>query len=252
MLLVYLAAAWSAGIALAFLFPFPPEFWDVGLLLPLGLLLIWRNDPLLRRVHLCVLFLLLGALRYTIAQPVFDEHALASLNDRGAVVLIGQVSDPPEKRDSTTSVHVAVTRAQVNADWRDLSGIALVQVPRETDVRYGDVVRIYGAPTTPPEYPDFSYKDYLARQGIHSLVQYASLTVQAHDQGDWFFTKLYAFRDRALAAIYASLPDPAASLLAGILLGVDSGIPSDVSDAFSATNTAHIIAISGQNRTQTA
>ncbi|MDE3089614.1 MAG: ComEC/Rec2 family competence protein, partial [Chloroflexota bacterium] len=62
-----------------------------------------------------------------------------------------------------------------------------------------------------------------------------------------FFAALYAFRDRALATVYAILPDPAASLLAGILLGFDSGIPRDVSDAFSATNTAHIIAISGFN-----
>jgi competence protein ComEC len=56
---------------------------------------------------------------------------------------------------------------------------------------------------------------------------------------------LYAFRNHALETIYAILPDPSASLLAGILLGIDSGIPRDVTDAFSATNTAHIIAISG-------
>jgi competence protein ComEC len=248
MLLVYLAAAWSAGIVLSLCFPLPQELWGVWLGLPLGSLLIWRNDPLLRRVHLCLAFLLLGALRYTLAQPLFDGNSLASLNERGAVVLIGQVSDPPDVRDRTTNIRVAVTRVQVNGTWRDLSGGALVQVPRETDVRYGDLVRIYGAPTTPPEDTDFSYKDYLARQGIHSLIQFGTLTVQERDQGNWFYTRLYAFRDRALAAIYASLPDPAASLLAGILLGVDSGIPRDVSDAFSTTNTAHIIAISGFNR----
>ena len=251
MLLVYLAAAWSAGIAAAYLLPLPQELWCVWLLLPLGSLLIWRSDPLLRRANLCLLCLLLGALRYTLAQPILDSNSLASLNDLGAVVLMGQVSDPPEVRNHTTNVRVDVTRVQVNGTWRDLSGRALVQVARETDVRYGDLVRIYGAPTTPPEYTDFSYKDYLARQGVHSLIQFGALTVQARDQGNWFYTRLYAFRDRALAAIYASLPDPAASLLAGILLGVDSGIPRDVSDAFSATNTAHIIAISGQNRTQT-
>ena len=247
MLLVYLVAAWSAGIAIASLFSFPLELWGVWLLLPLGSLLIWRHDPLLRQVHVCLLFLLLGALSYTQAQPVFDENSLASLNEHGAVVLIGQVSDPPEVRDRTTNVHVAEICVQAAGTCRKLTGNALVQVPRETDVRYGDLVRIYGAPTTPPEYPDFSYKDYLARQRIYSLIQFGSLTVQARDQGNWFYTRLYAFRDRALAAIYASLPDPAASLLAGILLGVDSGIPSDVSDAFSATNTAHIIAISGFN-----
>ena len=247
MLLVYLAAAWSAGIAATTFLSFAPLLWGGWLLLPLGLLLIWRRDPLLRRAHLCLLFFLLGALRYTIALPHFDDHALTSLNDRGAVSMLGDVIDPPEVRDATVNVRVAVTRVKVDQGWRDVSGVALLQAPRETDVRYGDQLQIFGAPTTPPENADFSYKDYLARQGIHSLVRYSRVTVLARDQGNPFFAALYAFRERALAAIYAILPDPSASLLAGILLGVDAGIPRDVSDAFSATNTAHIIAISGFN-----
>ena len=247
MSLVYLAAAWSAGIAVASFLAFPIFLWCGWLGLPVGLLLIWRQDPLLRRAHLCALFFLLGALRYTIALAHFDENSLASLNDRGAVLMVGDVIDPPDVRDRATNVRVAVTRVQVERIWRDVSGVALLQVPRETDVRYGDQVQIYGEPTTPPENEDFSYKDYLARQGVHSLVRFSSVRVLARDRGNPFFAALYAFRDRALATIYVILPDPAASLLAGILLGVDAGIPRDLTDAFSATNTAHIIAISGFN-----
>jgi competence protein ComEC len=247
MLLVYLAAAWSAGIAAASFLAFPIVLWLGWLILPVALLVIWWRDPLLRRAHLCLLVFLLGALRYAFAVPVLDDATLASLNQHGAVLMIGNVIDPPEVRDQTTNVRVAMTRVQVDRVWRDLSGAALVQVPRETDVRYGDQVQIYGEPTTPPENEDFSYKEYLARQGIHSLIRYSSVKVLARDQGNPFFTALYAFRDRALATINAILPDPAASLLAGILLGVESGIPREVNDAFSATNTAHIIAISGFN-----
>ena len=247
MSLVYLAAAWSAGIAVASFLAFPIFLWCGWLGLPVGLLLIWRQDPLLRRAHLCALFFLLGALRYTIALPHFDENSLASLNDHGAVLMVGNVIDPPDVRDRTTNVRVAVTRVQIERVWRDVSGVALLQVPRETDVRYGDQVQIYGEPTTPPEDEDFSYKDYLARQGVHSLVRFSSVRVLARDQGNPFFAALYAFRDHALATIYAILPDPAAALLAGILLGVESGIPREVNDAFSATNTAHIVAISGFN-----
>ncbi len=57
---------------------------------------------------------------------------------------------------------------------------------------------------------------------------------------------LYAFRDRAHATIRALLPEPSASLLAGILLGDDAGIPRDLEEAFHATSTLHIIAISGR------
>ena len=41
------------------------------------------------------------------------------------------------------------------------------------------------------------------------------------------------------------VPEPQASLLTGILLGDDSGIPKSVQDAFRTTSTSHIVAISG-------
>src|SRR4030095_13477113 len=42
-------------------------------------------------------------------------------------------------------------------------------------------------------------------------------------------------------------PDPESSLLAGILLGVDTGLTRELQQAFKNTGTAHIIAISGFN-----
>jgi competence protein ComEC len=248
MLLVYLAVAWTAGIAVASLFSAPIEIWLVWLAFAFGLLLIWWRDKFLRLIHVCLLFLLLGALRQIVALPHFDEHHLAYYNERGVVAITGVVSDPPDVRDTTTHVRVQASRIRVDNQWRILNeGLVLVYVPRETQVQYGDQVQVYGALTTPPEYDDFSYKDYLARQGVHSLIRYARLDVNEHDQGNPFFAALYKFRDSALETIYKILPDPSASLLAGILLGIDSGIPRDVKDAFSATNTAHIIAISGFN-----
>jgi predicted membrane metal-binding protein len=41
------------------------------------------------------------------------------------------------------------------------------------------------------------------------------------------------------------LPEPQASLLSGILLGVDVGLPTVVQEDFRATGTTRIIAISG-------
>lgn len=248
MLLIYLAAAWVVGIVFATFVRLPTALWVWLLLLPVGLIIVWRRNPILRRVHLCLLAFILGALRYTAALPQFDDHSLASFNDLGARTLIGDVIEPPDLRDRNASVRVLITRVRTDR-WRDVSGLALLVAPRETDVRYGDQLQIFGEPTTPPEYEDFSYKDYLARQGVHSLIRVFgnTVTVLARDQGNPFFSALYAFKARALVTIYAIFPDPAASLLAGILLGVDSGIPRDLSGAFSATNTAHIIAISGFN-----
>jgi competence protein ComEC len=56
---------------------------------------------------------------------------------------------------------------------------------------------------------------------------------------------LYAFKARAKNVIAHILPEPQASLLTGILLGDDSGIPKSVQEAFRTTGTSHVIAISG-------
>ncbi|MBI5304436.1 MAG: ComEC/Rec2 family competence protein [Chloroflexi bacterium] len=248
MLLIYLALAFVVGITLSSLIALPALIWAWWLFFPLGLLLIWRRDPCLTRAHLCLLLFLLGALRLALARPTFDENALVAWNDKGARAMIGDVIDPPEIRDYSTQVRIAITRVRIGNDWCAVNGLALVNAPRESDVRYGDRIQIYGEPTTPPEFEDWSYKEYLARQGIHSLVRiYSGVKTLERDQGNPFFAALYAVRDRAHDTILAIFPEPSASLLAGILLGVESGIPRELNNAFSATNTAHIIAISGFN-----
>ena len=50
---------------------------------------------------------------------------------------------------------------------------------------------------------------------------------------------------RVREVITQILPEPQASLLNGILLGDDSGLPTNVQDEFRLTGTSHIIAISG-------
>jgi competence protein ComEC len=60
------------------------------------------------------------------------------------------------------------------------------------------------------------------------------------------YGRIYDLKRSALRVIYKIYPDPEASLLAGILLGVESGIPEPVKQAFKATGTSHIIAISGK------
>ncbi len=250
MLLLYLSAAFICGIVVASLVHLPIILWAWWLSLPAIALLIWRREELLFRAGLCLLFFLLGAIRLVAASTPIDEHSLASLNDRGALMIVGQVVDPPDVRDRSTYLCVSVQRVQVEEDWQELSGLALVEVERETDVRYGDVIEFRGAPTTPFETEDFSYKDYLTRQGIYSLIRQDTeedVRVIARGGGNLFYIALYALRDRSFETIKKTFPEPAASLLAGILLGMDSGIPRDLHDKFAATNTLHIIAISGFN-----
>jgi competence protein ComEC len=58
---------------------------------------------------------------------------------------------------------------------------------------------------------------------------------------------VYTLRQRLYESLQRHLPAPESELLAGILLGIETGIPDDLAEDFKATGTAHIIAISGFN-----
>jgi competence protein ComEC len=125
--------------------------------------------------------------------------------------------------------------------------LLLARVPPGGDWRYGDRISLLGRLITPPEDEDFSYRAYLARQGIFAYMPDAQPSLVRRDQGNRLMAVLYNFKMHGLQTIYRLFPDPEASLFAGILLGMDEGIPKDVEQAFEDSGTAHIIAISGFN-----
>ncbi|HEY6043224.1 MAG TPA: ComEC/Rec2 family competence protein, partial [Anaerolineae bacterium] len=247
MFLIPLTVAFLLGIAIASRFDLPLFAWAWLLLLPIAYFLVWRRDAQIRAFVILLFAFMLGALRFAFADQPPGENALAHYNDHGRAVLTGQVVGPPDVRDRYANLRLSVSRIEINRVVSDTQGLALVQAPRAATARYGDSVRIEGTLTTPGESADFSYRDYLAREDIRSLVWATRVTVLASGQGDPFFASLYAFRERAHTTINAILPEPHAALLSGILLGDDNGMPSDLTDDFNATNTSHIIAISGFN-----
>jgi len=106
---------------------------------------------------------------------------------------------------------------------------------------------VQGELETPPEWEDFSYRDYLARKSIYSYMARAQVERLSGGEGTVWKRVLLDFKGRAFAVIGRIIPDPEASLLSGILLGVDTGIPPNLMEDFSATGTTHVIAISGFN-----
>jgi len=250
MTLVYLAVAWLAGIALARTTNLPWQVLPVvGLAACLGLLL-WRESARARLGALCAVMLALGAGRFLLAIPRFDEHTVAAYNGVGWVVLEGVVVGEPDERERYTNLRVEASRLVLpDGTEREVEGLVLVKADRYPARQYGDRLQVEGLLETPPVLEEFSYRDYLARQGIHSLLSQPSVTLLAARQANPVLYALYAFKRYAQSTIASILPEPPASLLTGILLGVETGIPPDLKEAFAATGTSHIVAISGFNIT---
>lgn len=249
MFLIYLTAGWVAGIAAGSLLHLPTEVWLLLLALPVVFLFLFWQDPILRKWHVVLLLFVLGALRYQLALPTEISQALKPFNDQGRASVMGVVVAEPDIRQAQTLVRVQVSKIRIGDEWQEVPGLALVSVPRDTPVNYGDEVKVDGTPETPPDGADFNYRDYLARENIFTLIRYAKLDTISVGNGDPFWTAIYSFKGQAKYAIAQLLPEPSAALLTGILLGDERGIPRQLQTAFANTNTAHIIAISGFNIT---
>lgn len=253
--LVWVSLAFLAGIILASYLSLPVWVWVALAVLFILLTIIVRIFPLssfffiLRPFPFILLFsLFLGSARYQFSVPDFDAFHIAFYNDRNYDLLItGYLIEPPDYRDSYTNLRLKVTAVDTGDGDLPAEGLLLARVDANQTFQYGEILRLRGKLKTPPENEDFSYRDYLAAQNIHSYMSSAEVTILPGNGGNLFSAALYALKERSLANIYRIFPDPESSLLAGILLGVDTGLTKELQDAFKNTGTAHIIAISGFN-----
>jgi competence protein ComEC len=197
---------------------------------------------------LALIAFFLGAARYAFTVPRVDAGYIAWYNDREYELLVtGALANPPDVRDTYTNLRLQVTEVNTGDQSLPVSGLILARVLPGGDWHYGDVLRLRGHLQTPPSSEDFSYQDYLSHQGILSFMPDAEATLLPFTGGNPFLRAVYAFKAYALERVYRIFPDPEASLLAGILLGDDNGMPAALQQAYVNTGAAHIIAISGFN-----
>ncbi len=248
--LVWFAGALLGGIVLSSLWSLPFSSWVGAALVALAAALMLRRlRPNLRLMVLLVpVFFCLGAARYQSTQTPLSKTSIAQYNDQEQKVYVtGVLAEEPDVRD--TSTHLRLTVTQVDAGDGDIpaQGALLVVLDSPYPASYGDTIRVHGFIRTPRQSEDFSYRDYLARQGVLSILTTSDLTILPGKHAGRFQTLIIQARNSLVKGVYNLFPDPEASLIAGILLGSDNGIPQDVVKAFQDTGTSHIIAISGFN-----
>ncbi len=249
MTLLWLVAAWLVGIIAASHAEHIGVAWLVIAAAGLIGLLVTRRALGWRLLFACALAFGLGAARLGLSRPVISETELAYYNDRGAAELTGIIIDAPDVRDQTVHLRVEMEAIRDGKTERPISGLALVEAQRFGGYSYGDRLRIYGEPQTPPSFDTFSYADYLARGGVYTFMLNPKVSITAHGQGSPLLAVSFDLRERAHQLIGQLIPSPQSALLTGILLGINTDIPPEISSSFNQTGTTHIIAISGSNIT---
>jgi len=210
---------------------FPPSIWFLAAVLCVG---VWR---------------------YQSAHPLPAPGNLADYNDRIGVVWVarGVLTQPVDVRDGFAFVRVQVEslRVENNLLFFPVHGLLLARIDdrfQTSNWSHGDRVELSGNLMTPADGEVFSYKEYLAHQGIYTAMTVRSALRLESGEPDWR-TLLFALRSKAQKIVFQFFPDPEASLISGILLGLERSIPASVQKAFNLTGTTHIIAISGFNIT---
>lgn len=249
MLLVYLSAAWLAGIWIGPSLSLPWQGAALTALSTLFLGVLWRRHQALLIAGVCLAVFLLGQARYQASTPSQGPTTLPSYNGRGPLELEGWVSAEPEIRDRTTHLRLEVSRGRVDGEWRQAEGTALVVLPRYPLHAYGEVLRIMGKPEAPKPLDGFDYATYLARRGIYSVITFPKVEVLRERGGLAPWGWLLDLKERLAGHLAQALPEPQAALAQGILLGLRASIPSELMEAFNRSGATHIIVISGYNLT---
>ena len=234
-----------AGIFLGAKFDPPLALIFIGLI-PLPLLHFFRQHR--RRIiliSLCLVAFFGGALWFQSSQPLINESSLQSYNGQETAQIRGMVSAGPEIRERATHLRFSATEIKLDKGWQEISGSALLFVPRYSTYEYGDVLLVTGKLETPPRLDDFDYKGYLAHQGIYSTMLYPQTEMLERGKGFAPLARVYSIRNRLSQSLAEVLPEPQASLAQGIALGIRGNIPPSVKADFSHTGTAHLLAISG-------
>lgn len=115
-------------------------------------------------------------------------------------------------------------------------------------VRYASYqsVNVGGLKAYLPLFPEINYGDSVTVRGIveNGKLKQPKLVLMEKTKGIF-----YTLRQKLIAVYRSSLPEPHASLIAGITIGSKSGLPTSFWEALKATGTAHVVVASGMNVT---
>jgi len=133
-------------------------------------------------------------------------------------------------------------------EFRDGQKIRLVRESvRNEPLRFGDrqSLTLKGLKVYLPLYPEIEYGDKVTVEGEVNLSKKSlekARLVEVKKGGSF-----YTFRNRLVDFYQSSLPQPAASLISGLVLGSKEGLPAWFWNDLKKTGTAHIVVASGMN-----
>jgi len=231
-----------------------PTIGFFGLLAGTMVLLAWffRGG---RHIHFlvltaCFIGIMAGSARFALSDvPLGDVTLRTSLGSDA--VLEGVIIREP--KESGKSQQILVSVSAISGAAIEKSRV-LVFAERFPQFAYGDVVRVSGVLLEPEPFETdngrtFDYRGYLAKDNIGYTMSFPDVEIMERGGGNVVLRTLFAGKRKFVDALFRTIPEPAASLVAGVTIGVDEGLPERIEDALRTTGVVHIVVLSGYNVT---
>jgi len=190
-----------------------------------------------------------GMGRVLLTSNTVNPGSIENFHGQKVSGLAGHIVSPPVISNARTTLRVEIEGVQTAENLPASGRVLLIFYNKtNTDFRYGDRLSINGTVTRPPDSEKgFSYQAYLERNGITAIINNPYVEQLEGFSGNRLLSKIYDLRKVLTQRVFQLFPKPENALMAGILLGDESKITSDIERDFQKTGTSHIIAISGAN-----
>ena len=276
---LFLCLFFIGGIFLSSLLP-QKDFLTLHIILCAGLILgiilisippslHFRKRAGLVIIGFCILFLVVGVWRHQMALLEIENNELRKFNDLDEeITLIGLVAADPDIREKSQKLTIEIK--QLNhyaAGSRSEKEKVLATINRYPEYQYGDKLKITGKLETPQVFEDFNYrafkegedeeenkvffdyKDYLAKDGIYSIVNFPKIELIGSGFGNPLMRAIFSLKNKFKTAARSFISPPQEGILEALIFGEEGRISKEWKDKLNFTGTRHIAAVSGMNIT---
>lgn len=163
------------------------------------------------------------------------------------VSLSGIIADEPDIRENNQKLVVTTRIGEYTTK-------ILVTVNFDQEFKYGDEIKFSGKLGKPENFvtdqgKDFDYVNYLKKDGIFYVINYASVEIISQGNGNKIKSVLFYIKDKFLNEINLAISHPESLLVGGLILGERSSFEDEIREKLINTGTIHIVALSGYNVT---
>jgi competence protein ComEC len=200
------------------------------------------RDGVARLAALSVALAVIGLAWGSLRMDALRESVL--VDELGEAGVAEVVTLSPARSSPWSTRVIAVTRSFRRAPVRERV-LLVLPVGRSPPPRGAILVASVRVTEPRPEEDGFDERAWLARQGIHVVLDASSWRELGRRGGLAGLGDM--LRDRIEAAVARGTDGVRRGIVLGVVLGEDEGLPADVQDDFRASGLYHLLAVSGQN-----